>query len=155
MEDFHFLLSLSPFTFSLATWLKHSFLQCSNQAPPCWANSSSSEVNSLKDKPKSGGTSNVWVMIAGVHPRLLLFCNPLRRHNHAAGHHPGDATTLGEWTPPRTGSSNKVVSSRFLVTVEMFIGCLSCQLTGKIFDSSTNLFTNLVIVVIFIGCLSC
>ena len=46
MEDFHFLLSLSPFTFSLATWLKHSFLQCSNQAPPCWANSSSSEVNS-------------------------------------------------------------------------------------------------------------
>ena len=45
-------LSLSPFTFSLATWLKHSFLQCSNQAPPCWANSSSSEVNSLKINPR-------------------------------------------------------------------------------------------------------
>ena len=24
----------------------------------------------------------------------------------------------------------------------LFIGCLSCQLTGKIFDSSTNLFTH-------------
>ena len=29
-----------------------------------------------------------------------------RRHHHSAGHHPGDATTLGECTPPRTGSSN-------------------------------------------------
>ena len=38
-----------------------------------------------------------WLHVVVVQPR---------RHHHSAGHHPGDATTLGECTPPRTGSSN-------------------------------------------------
>ena len=42
-------------------------------------------------------STSAWLHVVVVQPR---------RHHHSAGHHPGDATTLGECTPPRTGSSN-------------------------------------------------
>ena len=58
-------------------------------------------------KNDNRSTSLLDVVWKGVPPlHLLPLPTPPRAATGTAGHHPGDATTLGECTPPRTGSSN-------------------------------------------------